>query len=143
MNVESQAGARGGNSELGASGGHVCPFGFCSPCPAHMAFPWQDCTSSVAGRAESSGLDWTVQSPQLLQLDLEQKLLGQSRRGESCKSVPFHRELLGEQKRFYVLFAAQVYLKLSKLFPEGENVQVQNVHKGNIQSVSPVPKVLA
>lgn len=37
----------------------------------------------------------------------------------------------------------KVYLKLSKLFPEGESVQVQNVHKGNIQSVYHVLKVFA
>lgn len=41
------------------------------------------------------------------------------------------------------LLAMKVYLKLSKLFPEGESVQVQTVHKGNIQSVYWAPKVFA
>lgn len=46
-----------------------------------------------------------------------------------------------EQKEVYFLLALKVYLKLSKLFPEGESVQVQNVQKGNSQSVCHVPRV--
>lgn len=55
----------------------------------------------------------------------------------------FSEYLVEEQKKVYFLLAAKVYLKLSKLFPEGESVQVQNVHKGNIQSVCCVPKAFA
>lgn len=46
--------------------------------------------------------------------------------------------LVGEQRPCFFP-VVKVYLTLSKLFPEGESVQVQNVHKGNIQNAYRVP----
>lgn len=40
----------------------------------------------------------------------------------------------GGEQRPYFFPVVKVYLTLSKLFPEGESVRVQTVHKGNIQS---------
>lgn len=59
---------------------------------------------------------------------------------ETCSFSEYPVE---EQKKVCFLLAVKVYLKLSKLFPEGESVQVQNVHKRNIQSVYCVPKAFA